>query len=180
MPVAGERSARSLRRRRRDRRRLGGVLPGPRLRRGRLGPGARTPRPAAPPGRRRLARADRARPRRRGEPRPAARSSPTSPRQWPTRDFVQESAPEDLELKRQLLAEIDAATPAGVVIASSTSGYGMSEMQVACAHPERTRRRAPVQPAVPDPAGRGRRRRSRPRPRRSRGPPTSSGTSASR
>ncbi|HET9422843.1 MAG TPA: 3-hydroxyacyl-CoA dehydrogenase NAD-binding domain-containing protein [Nocardioides sp.] len=53
-------------------------------------------------------------------------------------DFVQESAPEDLELKRTLLADIDAATPVDVVISSSTSGYGMSEMQVRCAHPERT------------------------------------------
>jgi len=53
-------------------------------------------------------------------------------------DFVQESAPEDLELKRTLLADIDAATPEGVVISSSTSGYGMSEMQDKCAHPDRT------------------------------------------
>jgi carnitine 3-dehydrogenase len=53
-------------------------------------------------------------------------------------DFVQESAPEQLELKVQLLADIDAATPPHVVISSSTSGYGMSEMQVKCAHPERT------------------------------------------
>ena len=53
-------------------------------------------------------------------------------------EFVQESAPEDLELKRTLLADIDAATPEGVVISSSTSGYGMSEMQTKCAHPERT------------------------------------------
>jgi carnitine 3-dehydrogenase len=53
-------------------------------------------------------------------------------------DFVQESAPEDLELKRTLLADIDAATPVDVVISSSTSGYGMSEMQTKCAHPERT------------------------------------------
>jgi carnitine 3-dehydrogenase len=53
-------------------------------------------------------------------------------------DFVQESAPEDLELKRTLLADIDAATPVDVVISSSTSGYGMSEMQTGCAHPERT------------------------------------------
>ncbi|MGB0101559.1 MAG: 3-hydroxyacyl-CoA dehydrogenase NAD-binding domain-containing protein [Nocardioides sp.] len=53
-------------------------------------------------------------------------------------DFVQESAPEDLALKRDLLADIDAATPSGVVISSSTSGYGMSEMQTGCAHPERT------------------------------------------
>jgi len=51
--------------------------------------------------------------------------------------FVQESAPEDLGLKRKLLAEIDAATPAGVVIASSTSGYSMSEMQVDAAGAER-------------------------------------------
>ena len=51
--------------------------------------------------------------------------------------FVQESAPEDLALKRKLLAEIDTATPAGVVIASSTSGYSMSEMQVDAAGAER-------------------------------------------
>lgn len=53
-------------------------------------------------------------------------------------DFVQESAPEDLQLKRTLLADIDAATPEDVVVSSSTSGYGMSEMQERCAHPERT------------------------------------------
>ncbi len=53
-------------------------------------------------------------------------------------DFVQESAPEDLDLKRRLLADIDAATPEGVVISSSTSGYGMSEMQTECARPGRT------------------------------------------
>ncbi|MFF0145745.1 carnitine 3-dehydrogenase [Amycolatopsis sulphurea] len=51
--------------------------------------------------------------------------------------FVQESAPEDLPLKQKLLADIDAVTPARVVIASSTSGYGMSEMQVAAKTPER-------------------------------------------
>lgn len=51
--------------------------------------------------------------------------------------FVQESAPEDLELKRDLLARIDAATPAGGVISSSTSGYGMTEMQSECATPQR-------------------------------------------
>jgi carnitine 3-dehydrogenase len=52
-------------------------------------------------------------------------------------DFVQESAPEDLGLKIGLLADIDAATPPDVVVSSSTSGYGMSEMQVKCTHPER-------------------------------------------
>jgi carnitine 3-dehydrogenase len=53
-------------------------------------------------------------------------------------DFVQESAPEDLELKRTLLADIDAVTPVGVVISSSTSGYAMTDMQIKCAHPQRT------------------------------------------
>ena len=53
-------------------------------------------------------------------------------------DFVQESAPEDLDLKQRLLADIDAATPVDVVISSSTSGYGMTQMQTQCTHPERT------------------------------------------
>lgn len=53
-------------------------------------------------------------------------------------DVVQESAPEELDLKVKLLAEVDAVTPPHVVISSSTSGYGMSEMQVDCVHPERT------------------------------------------
>jgi len=43
--------------------------------------------------------------------------------------FVQESAPERLDLKRRVLADIDRATPPGVVIASSTSGYGVTEME---------------------------------------------------
>jgi carnitine 3-dehydrogenase len=53
-------------------------------------------------------------------------------------DLVQESAPEELELKIRLLADIDAVAPPHVVISSSTSGYSMSEMQVKCVHPERT------------------------------------------
>ncbi|HEX6446867.1 MAG TPA: 3-hydroxyacyl-CoA dehydrogenase NAD-binding domain-containing protein [Streptosporangiales bacterium] len=52
-------------------------------------------------------------------------------------EFVQESAPEDLELKRDLLARIDAATPRDAVVASSTSGYGMSEMYERCRHRDR-------------------------------------------
>ena len=95
-------------------------------------------------------------------------------------DYVQESAPEQLELKRRLLADIDAATGEHVVIGSSTSGFGMTEMAVEAASGAPARGRAPVQPAVPDPAGRGRRRRDGPRPTSSSGPPSSSGTSASR
>lgn len=51
--------------------------------------------------------------------------------------FVQESGPEDLELKRDLLARIDAAAPADVVIGSSTSGFPATEMQTRCRTPER-------------------------------------------
>ena len=47
--------------------------------------------------------------------------------------FVQESAPEDLELKRTLLADLSAATAPDVVVASSTSGFPMSEMATAAA-----------------------------------------------
>jgi carnitine 3-dehydrogenase len=44
-------------------------------------------------------------------------------------EFVQESAPERLDLKRELLAAIDRAAPPEVVIGSSTSGFAMTEMQ---------------------------------------------------
>jgi 3-hydroxyacyl-CoA dehydrogenase len=53
-------------------------------------------------------------------------------------DFVQENAPERPELKVKLFAEIDAATPTHAIIASSSSGITMSDMQVQCRHPERT------------------------------------------
>jgi carnitine 3-dehydrogenase len=43
--------------------------------------------------------------------------------------FIQESAPERLELKRALLASLDLAAPPEAVIGSSTSGFAMTEMQ---------------------------------------------------
>ncbi|GAB3289765.1 3-hydroxyacyl-CoA dehydrogenase NAD-binding domain-containing protein [Parasphingorhabdus pacifica] len=52
-------------------------------------------------------------------------------------EFVQESAPEDLGLKQELLARIDAATPSRTVVASSTSGYPMTDMQQHCPTPQR-------------------------------------------
>jgi len=52
--------------------------------------------------------------------------------------FVQESAPERLDLKRATLAQLDAAAPPETVIASSTSGYAMTDMATeAVHHPER-------------------------------------------
>ncbi|MCY3829141.1 MAG: 3-hydroxyacyl-CoA dehydrogenase NAD-binding domain-containing protein [Rhodospirillaceae bacterium] len=52
-------------------------------------------------------------------------------------DFVQESVPERLDLKRAVLAEIDSAAAPGVVIASSTSGLLPSDMQRGLRNPER-------------------------------------------
>jgi len=53
-------------------------------------------------------------------------------------DFVQEQAPERLELKVKLFADIDAAAPVDAIIASSSSGIPMSDIQTGCKHPERT------------------------------------------
>ncbi|KAI5235679.1 putative hydroxyacyl-CoA dehydrogenase [Aureobasidium subglaciale] len=47
-------------------------------------------------------------------------------------DFIQENAPEKLELKTSLLAEIDAATRPDVVIASSSSGLPSSKFIGKC------------------------------------------------
>jgi 3-hydroxyacyl-CoA dehydrogenase len=52
-------------------------------------------------------------------------------------DFVQESAPERLDIKQELLARIDAAAPPDVVIASSTSGLLASRLSERCTHPGR-------------------------------------------
>ena len=52
-------------------------------------------------------------------------------------DFVQESVPERLDLKRALIARIDSVTAPDVLIASSTSGLKPSGLQADCRHPER-------------------------------------------
>ena len=52
-------------------------------------------------------------------------------------DFIQESAPERLELKRSLHARIDANARADVIIASSTSGLLPSDFQADCRRPDR-------------------------------------------
>lgn len=52
-------------------------------------------------------------------------------------EFVQESAPERIELKRSLLAQADAAAPVGTIIASSTSGLRPTTLQADMKHPER-------------------------------------------
>ena len=52
-------------------------------------------------------------------------------------DFVQENAPERPEFKIKLFADMDDATPADSIIASSSSGITPSVMQSKCKHPER-------------------------------------------
>ncbi|MES2170501.1 MAG: 3-hydroxyacyl-CoA dehydrogenase NAD-binding domain-containing protein [Actinomycetota bacterium] len=51
--------------------------------------------------------------------------------------FVQESGPERIELKRVLNAQIEAAVTASTIIASSTSGLLISDIQSGTVHPER-------------------------------------------
>jgi 3-hydroxyacyl-CoA dehydrogenase len=53
-------------------------------------------------------------------------------------DFVQENGPERLDFKQKLYGQLDDLLPAEVIIASSSSGLTMSEIQLGCrSHPER-------------------------------------------
>ena len=52
-------------------------------------------------------------------------------------DFVQENAPEREAIKGPLLARIDAVLAPDIVIASSSSGLLISQLQASCRHPER-------------------------------------------
>ena len=53
-------------------------------------------------------------------------------------EFVQESAPERLEIKQALYAQMCEILPTSVIIGSSTSGLTMTEIQATCTTPERT------------------------------------------
>jgi 3-hydroxyacyl-CoA dehydrogenase len=52
-------------------------------------------------------------------------------------DWIQENAPEQLDLKRTLLREIEAVAPVDCVIASSTSSLLWSDLAQTLAHPDR-------------------------------------------
>jgi 3-hydroxyacyl-CoA dehydrogenase len=53
-------------------------------------------------------------------------------------DLVQENGPERIDFKRKLYGQLDELLPADVIIASSSSGLTMSEIQLGCgSHPER-------------------------------------------
>lgn len=53
-------------------------------------------------------------------------------------EFIQESIPEILPLKQSIYRTLGDIVPVNVVIASSTSGLPMSDIQAECATPERT------------------------------------------
>jgi 3-hydroxyacyl-CoA dehydrogenase len=53
-------------------------------------------------------------------------------------DLIQENGPERIEFKQELYRQLDELLPADVIIASSSSGLPMSQIQAGCvAHPER-------------------------------------------
>ena len=52
-------------------------------------------------------------------------------------EFVQENGPERLDAKQALFAAMAEATPAGTVLASSSSTLKVSDVQGGCRHPER-------------------------------------------
>jgi carnitine 3-dehydrogenase len=52
-------------------------------------------------------------------------------------DFVQENGPERIDIKRELIATIDAAAAPDVIIATSSSGIMISDIQDAAKRPER-------------------------------------------
>jgi carnitine 3-dehydrogenase len=53
-------------------------------------------------------------------------------------EFVQESVPENLALKQAVYEKLGDLVPQDVVIASSTSGLSMTDIQARCSTPERT------------------------------------------
>jgi len=52
-------------------------------------------------------------------------------------DYVQESVPDDYDFKRQVFREMDVAAPDHAILASSSSGLLMTEIQKATARPQR-------------------------------------------
>lgn len=72
-------------------------------------------------------------------------------------DWIQESAPENIEIKRQIFSELDRAAPPAAIIASSSSGFPVSAFAEGCtgrhrmliAHPVNPPHLAPLVEIVP-------------------------------
>ncbi|HWT38498.1 MAG TPA: 3-hydroxyacyl-CoA dehydrogenase NAD-binding domain-containing protein [Paraburkholderia sp.] len=62
-------------------------------------------------------------------------------------DFIQESGPERLDVKHTLIANIESAAKTDAIIASSSSGLSVSEIQAGARHPERIVLGHPFNPA---------------------------------
>ncbi len=52
-------------------------------------------------------------------------------------DLLIESAPEDMDFKKKLLAHLDAVAPVHAALCTNTSGLSVTEIQSLCRHPER-------------------------------------------
>src|ERR1700736_1193150 len=82
----------------------------------------------------------------------ASQSRLTFTRDLPTAvagaDLIQENGPERIDFKKKLYGQLDELLPADVIIASSSSGLTMSEIQSG-APPPPPRRRAPPPPHPP-------------------------------
>src|ERR1700745_3565031 len=64
--------------------------------------------------------------------------TPDMPAAVKSADFVQENGPERIDFKKKLYRQLDELLPADVIVASSSSGLTMSEIQSDCRlHPER-------------------------------------------
>ena len=61
--------------------------------------------------------------------------------------FVQESGPDSVELKHQIIAQIEAAAPVDAIIASSTSSLSITKVFEQAEHPERCMGGHPYNPA---------------------------------
>ena len=61
--------------------------------------------------------------------------------------FIQESGPDSVELKHQIIAQIEAAAPADAIIASSTSSLSITKVFEQAQHPERCMGGHPYNPA---------------------------------
>ena len=62
-------------------------------------------------------------------------------------DFIQENGPERIDVKRELIAQLDGAVPINTLIATSSSGILVSDIQDAAKHPERVLLGHPFNPA---------------------------------
>ncbi|MCE0732437.1 3-hydroxyacyl-CoA dehydrogenase NAD-binding domain-containing protein [Halomonas sp. G15] len=61
--------------------------------------------------------------------------------------FVQENGPERIDIKIDIFRRLDAVLPPETILASSSSGLPMSEIQSSCRHPERVVLGHPFNPA---------------------------------